>query len=155
MEKDIGARSSPAARVETYLWEQSHHGLRSLMGASSVCGGLSIRPASFASLIVNLLSHRDDSNGLSARASSCSANRIEWSSLAGYRRRHSREYPLVACSRNPAVLTLLYGIRYVEPLGRVLDTVVAECARGADSAPFEDTARAYRTVKCGRWSVLT
>jgi predicted HTH transcriptional regulator len=153
MEKDIGGTIfDQLARVETYLWNNTHHGM-TLAEASLQRVPVHEYPiAVIHELIVNLLAHRDYTNGLSSARVQLFSNRIEWVSPGGLPPGVTVENILSSqASRNPAILTILYEAGYVEAFGQGLDTVVAELRREGLAPPhFEDTGASFVVTVYGR-----
>src|SRR4029079_3589766 len=84
MEKDIGGTIfDQLTRVETYLWNNTHHGMTLADGSLQRVPVHEYPAAVIRELIVNLLAHRDYANGLSAARVQLFGNRIEWVSPGG------------------------------------------------------------------------
>ena len=153
MEKDIsGTIFDQLARVETYLWNNTHHGMTLAEGSLQRMPVHEYPSAVIRELIVNLLAHRDYTNGLSSARVQLFSNRIEWVSPGGLPPGVTVENILSSqASRNPAILTILYEAGYVEAFGQGLDTVVAELRREAMQPPlFEDTGASFIVAVYGR-----
>jgi ATP-dependent DNA helicase RecG len=153
MEKDIGGTIfDQLARVETYLWNNTHHGMTLAEGSLQRVPVHEYPAAVIRELIVNLLAHRDYANGLSSARVQLFGNRIEWVSPGGLPPGVTVENILSSqASRNPAILTILYEAGYVEAFGQGLDTVVAELRRESMQPPhFEDTGASFIVTVPGR-----
>jgi len=153
MEKDIGGTIfDQFARVETYLWNNTHHGMTLNEGSLQRVPVHEYPAAVIRELIVNLLAHRDYANGLSSARVQLFGNRIEWVSPGGLPPGVTVENILSSqASRNPAILTILYEAGYVEAFGQGLDTVVAELRREGMAPPhFEDTGASFIVSVSGR-----
>jgi len=153
LEKDIGGTIfDQLARVETYLWNNTHHGMTLADGSLQRVPVHEYPAAVIRELIVNLLAHRDYTNGLSAARVQLFSNRIEWVSPGGLPPGVTVENILTSqASRNPAILTILYEAGYVEAFGQGLDTVVAELRReGLQPPQFEDTGASFIVTVNGR-----
>lgn len=153
LEKDVGGTIfDQLARVETYLWNNTHHGMTLAEGSLQRVQVHEYPAAVIRELIVNLLAHRDYTNGLSAARVQLFGNRIEWVSPGGLPPGVTVENILSSqASRNPAILTILYEAGYVEAFGQGLDTVVAELRREGMQPPhFEDTGASFIVTVYGR-----
>jgi predicted HTH transcriptional regulator len=153
LEKDIGGTIfDQLARVETYLRNNTHHGMTLAEGSLQRVPVHEYPAAVIRELIVNLLAHRDYTNGLSSARVQLFSNRIEWVSPGGLPPGVTVENILSSqASRNPAILTILYEAGYVEAFGQGLDTVVAELRREAMQPPyFEDTGASFIVTVYGR-----
>jgi predicted HTH transcriptional regulator len=153
MEKDIGGTIfDQFARVETYLWNNTHHGMTLAEGNLQRVPVHEYPAAVIRELIVNLLAHRDYTSGLSSARVQLFGNRIEWVSPGGLPPGITVENILTSqASRNPAIVTILYEAGYVEAFGQGLDTVVAELRREGMAPPhFEDTGASFIVTVYGR-----
>lgn len=153
LEKDIGGTIfEQIERIETYLWANTHHGMR-LSETSSERQDVHQYPrAVIRELVVNMLAHRDYQNFRSAARVHLFRNRIEWISPGGLPAGVTVENILYAqASRNPAILSILYDARLVEAFGQGLDTVVATLRReGLQPPRFEDVGTFFIVAVAGR-----
>lgn len=128
------------ARVEEYLYKNTHH-------------GMTIRPGSFErieideyptvvlrELSVNMLAHRDYREIHTAARVQLFANHIEWMNPGGLPEGVTIDRLLVAQkSRNPVLFSILQEGGLIEGVGQGLDTVVAVLAREQMQPPqFQD-----------------
>ncbi|MFV9505457.1 MAG: ATP-binding protein [Oscillochloridaceae bacterium umkhey_bin13] len=141
IERNIGGTIfDQLARVEDYLFKNTHH-------------GMTIKPGSFErveideypavvmrELSVNMLAHRDYKEIHSAARVQLFANHIEWMNPGGLPEGVTIERLLVAQkSRNPMLFSILWESGLIEGVGQGLDTVVAVLAREQMQAPqFQD-----------------
>jgi ATP-dependent DNA helicase RecG len=153
LEKDIsGTIFDQIERIETYLWSNTHHGMR-LSETSSERQDVHQYPrAVIRELVVNMLGHRDYQNFRSAARVHLFRNRIEWISPGGLPPGVTVENILYAqASRNPAILSILYDAKLVEAFGQGLDTVVATLRReGLQPPKFEDVGTFFVATVAGR-----
>lgn len=153
LEKDIGGTIfDQLDRIETYLWANTHHGMR-LSETSSERQDVHQYPrAVIRELVVNMLGHRDYQNFRSASRVHLFRNRIEWISPGGLPPGVTIENILYAqASRNPAILSILYDAKLVEAFGQGLDTVVATLRReGMQPPTFEDVGTFFVATVMGR-----
>jgi predicted HTH transcriptional regulator len=153
LEKDIGGTLfDQLARVETYLWANTHHGM-TLSDSSFQRVEIHEYPrAVIRELCVNVLAHRDYTNFRSAARVQMFRNRIEWISPGGLPPGVTVENILFEqAARNPQILTILYEAGYVEAFGQGLDTVVAVLAHEGMTPPqFHDTGASFIVTVFGR-----
>jgi predicted HTH transcriptional regulator len=153
LEKDIGGTIfDQLARVEAYLWTNTHHGMTLTSGSLQRVPVHEYPQAVIRELIVNMLAHRDYTNGLSAARVQLFHNRIEWVSPGGLPPGVTVDNLLTSqASRNPMLLSILYEAGFVEAFGQGLDTVVAELKREGMQPPrFEDTGASFIATVFGR-----
>lgn len=153
LERDIGGTIfDQLARVETYLWTNTHHGMTLAEGSLQRVQVHEYPAAVIRELIVNMIAHRDYDNHMSAARVQLFRNRIEWISPGGLPIGVTVENILASqASRNPIILAILYDAGYVESFGQGLDTVVAELRREGMSPPrFEDTGSSFIVTVLGR-----
>lgn len=153
LEKDIGGTIfDQLARVEAYLWTNTHHGMTLTPGSLQRLPVHEYPQAVIRELIVNMLAHRDYTNGLSAARVQLFHNRIEWVSPGELPPGVTVDNLLTSqASRNPMLLTILYEAGFVEAFGQGLDTVVAELKREGMQPPhFEDTGASFIATVYGR-----
>lgn len=153
LEKDIGGTIfDQLARVETYLWTNTHHGM-TLSEISFQRVEIHEYPrAVIRELCVNVLAHRDYTNYRSAARVQLFRNRIEWISPGGLPPGVTVENILAEqAARNPQILSILYEAGYVEAFGQGLDTVVAVLAQEDMTPPrFHDTGASFIVTVFGR-----
>ncbi len=153
LEKDIsGTIFDQLARVEHYLWSNTHHGMTlRAEGLQRVPIHEYPQPV-LRELIVNMLAHRDYTNFQSAARVQMFRNRIEWISPGGLPPGITIENILTSqASRNPIILWALYVQGYGEAVGQGLDTVVKALQQdGLPSPRFEDTGAAFIVTVQGR-----
>jgi len=153
LEKDIGGTLfDQLARVETYLWTNTHHGM-TLSDSSFQRVEIHEYPrAVIRELCVNVLAHRDYTNFRSAARVQMFRNRIEWISPGGLPPGVTVENILFEqAARNPQILSILYEAGYVEAFGQGLDTVVAVLSHEGMTPPqFHDTGASFIVTVFGR-----
>lgn len=153
LEKDIGGTIfDQLARVESYLWTNTHHGM-TLSDSSFQRVEIHEYPrAVIRELCVNVLAHRDYTNFRSAARVQLFRNRIEWISPGGLPPGVTVENILAEqAARNPQILSILYEAGYVEAFGQGLDTVVAVLAHEDMTPPrFDDTGASFIVTVFGR-----
>ncbi len=153
LEKDIGGTIfDQLARVEAYLWNNTHHGMTlSETSFQRVEIHEYPRPV-IRELCVNMLAHRDYKNQLSSARVQLFRNRIEWISPGGLPPGITVENILFEqAARNRATLSVMYEAGYVESFGQGLDTVVAVLEREEMLAPkFHDTGASFIVTVYGR-----
>jgi predicted HTH transcriptional regulator len=153
LEKDIGGTLfDQLARVETYLWTNTHHGM-TLSDSSFQRVEIHEYPrAVIRELCVNVLAHRDYTNFRSAARVQMFRNRIEWISPGGLPPGVTVENILFEqAARNPQILSILYEAGYVEAFGQGLDTVVAVLSQESMTPPqFHDTGASFIVTVFGR-----
>jgi ATP-dependent DNA helicase RecG len=153
LEKDIGGTIfDQIARVEAYLWTNTHHGMTvDNTGAQRI--ELHEYPrVVIRELVVNMLAHRDYANALSASRVLLFRNRIEWLNPGGLPAGVTIKDILAAqAARNPIILSILYESGYVEAIGQGIDTVITVLSR-EDMAPprFEDTRSLFHVTVFGK-----
>jgi ATP-dependent DNA helicase RecG len=141
IERNIGGTIfDQLARVEEYLYKNTHH-------------GMTIRPGSFErveideypavvmrELSVNMLAHRDYREIHSAARVQLFANHVEWMNPGGLPEGVTIERLLIAQkSRNPVLFSILWESGLIEGVGQGLDTVVSVLAREQMQPPqFQD-----------------
>jgi ATP-dependent DNA helicase RecG len=153
LEKDLGGTIfDQIARVESYLWANTHHGM-TLNNTGPARIELHEYPREvIRELGVNMVAHRDYSNVISTSRVLLFRNRIEWSNPGGLPDGITIENMLKEqASRNPGILAILYDAGYVEAVGQGIDTVVAVLARTSMAPPlFQDTSNSFRVTVHGR-----
>ena len=153
LEKDIGGTIfDQLTRVESYLWNNIHHGMTLAKGSLQRIEVHEYPEAVIRELIVNLLVHRDYTNFQSAARVFLFRNRVEWISPGGLPEGITIENLLSSqATRNPMILSILYEAGYVEAIGQGLATVVAELNRMEMLPPrFEDTGSSFRVTVYGQ-----
>lgn len=153
LEKDIGGTIfEQLARVQTYLWTNTHHGMTLAKGSLQRTEVHEYPEPVVRELIVNMLAHRDYTNFYSATRVFLFRNRIEWFSPGGLLPGMTVENILSNQSaRNPVILRILYQAGYVEAIGQGLATVVAELKRADMVEPkFEDDGVSFRVTVFGQ-----
>lgn len=153
LERDIGGTIfEQLARVEAYLWTNTHHGMNLVEGSLQRSQVHEYPQAVIRELIVNMLAHRDYNNHMSSARIQLFRNRIEWISPGGLPPGVTVENILASqASRNPILLSILYDAGYVESFGQGLDTVVAELRReGLNPPHFNDTGQSFIVTVQGR-----
>jgi ATP-dependent DNA helicase RecG len=153
LEKDIGGTIfDQIARVETYLWTNTHHGMTiDNTGAQRI--ELHEYPrVIIRELVVNMLAHRDYANALSASRVLLFRNRIEWLNPGGLPAGVTIQDILAAqAARNPVILSILYESGYVEAIGQGIDTVVTVLRREDMTPPrFDDTGSFFHVTVFGK-----
>lgn len=153
LEKDIsGTIFDQLARVESYLWTNTHHGM-TLSETSFQRVEIHEYPrAVIRELCVNVLAHRDYTNFRSAARVQLFRNRIEWISPGGLPPGVTVDNILSEqAARNPQILSILYEAGYVEAFGQGLDTVVAVLGQEDMTPPrFDDTGASFIVTVFGR-----
>jgi ATP-dependent DNA helicase RecG len=152
LEKDIGGTIfDQIARVENYLWTNTHHGM-TLDSAGSARIELHEYPREvIRELGVNMVAHRDYGNVMSTSRVLLFRNRIEWSNPGGLPEGITVENMLKEqASRNPGILAILYDSGYVEAVGQGIDTVITVLDRASMAPPqFQDTGSSFRVTVHG------
>jgi len=153
LEKDIGGTIfDQIARVETYLWNNTHHGMTlDNRGAQRI--ELHEYPrVVIRELVVNMIAHRDYANTMSASRVMLFRNRIEWLNPGGLPAGVTIQDILAAqAARNPVVLSILYESGYVEAIGQGIDTVVTVLHReGMEPPRFADTGAFFWVTVFGK-----
>lgn len=158
LEKSIGGTIfSQIARVESYLWANTHHGM-TVVDRFERTELHEYPRVVLRELSVNMLAHRDYSNFLSAARVQLFRNRIEWLSPGGLPPGITVDNLLTEqASRNPVILSVLYEAGLVEAFGQGLDTVVTVLKREALTPPvFRDTGASFMVTVAGRpWELFT
>ncbi|HEU4327548.1 MAG TPA: ATP-binding protein [Roseiflexaceae bacterium] len=153
LEKDIGGTIfDQIARVENYLWLNTHHGM-TLDGSSSQRVEVHEYPrAVIRELGVNMIVHRDYANVHSASRVLLFRDRIEWTNPGGLPAGLTIQDILGAqAARNPVILSILYESGYVEAIGQGIDTVITVLHReGMQQPHFEDTGAFFRVMVYGK-----
>lgn len=153
LEKDIGSTIfDQLARVETYLWTNTHHGMTLNEGSFQRVEVHEYPQIVVRELCVNMLAHRDYTIHNAAARVMLLRNRIEWASPGGLPPQVTVENILnEQFSRNPAILSILYEAGYVEAFGQGLDTVVAVSKQeGLPPPTFKDTGASFIVTVYGR-----
>jgi predicted HTH transcriptional regulator len=153
LEKDIGGTIfDQLARVESYLWTNTHHGMTLNETSFQRVEVHEYPRVIIRELGVNMLAHRDYNNFLSAARVLYFRNRIEWVSPGGLPPGITIENLLAEqASRNPIILSILYEAGYVEAFGQGLDTVVAVLEHEQmPPAQFKDTGASFIVTVYGR-----
>jgi ATP-dependent DNA helicase RecG len=153
LEKDIsGTIFDQLLRVETYLWNNTHHGMTLSRESFQRVEVHEYPRAVIRELCVNMLAHRDYANFLSAARVQLFRDRIEWISPGGLPPGVTVENILAEqASRNPVILSILYESGYVEAFGQGLDTVVAVLSQEDLPPPhFHDTGASFIVTVQGR-----
>ncbi|MDQ5851792.1 MAG: hypothetical protein M3380_06895 [Chloroflexota bacterium] len=153
LEKDVGGTIfDQLARVETYLWTNTHHGMTVPPGTFERVEIHEYPQIVIRELCVNMLAHRDYTINVSAARVMLFKNRIEWASPGGLPPGVTVDNILnEQNSRNPLILTILYEAGYVEAFGQGLDTVVTVLQEEGLSPPtFRDTGSTFIVTAFGR-----
>jgi len=153
LEKDIGGTIfDQLARVESYLWDNIHHGMTLSESSFKRVEVHEYPRAVIRELGVNMVAHRDYKNFRSAGRVQLFRNRIEWISPGGLPPGITVENILAEqAPRNPVIMTILYEAGYVEAFGQGLDTVVAVLQQEGHPPPkFEDTGASFIVTVLGR-----
>jgi ATP-dependent DNA helicase RecG len=153
LEKDIGGTIfDQLARVEAYLWANTHHGMTLSDNSFQRVEIHEYPRAVVRELCVNVLAHRDYTNFRSAARVQLFRNRTEWISPGGLPPGVTVENILAEqAARNPQILSILYEAGYVEAFGQGLDTVVAVLAQEEMTPPrFHDTGASFIVTVFGR-----
>jgi predicted HTH transcriptional regulator len=153
LEKDIGGTIfDQLARVEAYLWTNTHHGMTLSDNSFQRVEIHEYPRAVIRELCVNVLAHRDYTNFRSAARVQMFRNRIEWISPGGLPPGVTVENILAEqAARNPQILSILYEAGYVEAFGQGLDTVVAVLGQEEMTPPrFHDTGASFIVAVFGR-----
>jgi ATP-dependent DNA helicase RecG len=153
LEKDIGGTIfDQLARVETYLWTNTHHGMTLTEGTLQRKPVHEYPQPVIRELIVNMLAHRNYTDYHSAARVQLFRNRIEWVSPGGLPPGITVDNILTSqASRNPVVLSALYLQGYGEAVGQGLDTVVKVLKNeGLPPPRFEDTGASFMVTVQGR-----
>ncbi len=153
LEKNVGGTIfDQIARVEEYLWRNTHHGM-TLTEQSSQRVELHEYPrAVIRELGVNMLAHRDYTISGSAARVQLFSNRIEWISPGGLPPGVTVDNLLDSqAARNAVILSVLFEAGYVEAFGQGLDTVVDVLKQEQLPEPgFRDVGAAFIVTVFGR-----
>ncbi|NTV99964.1 MAG: hypothetical protein HGA19_01525 [Oscillochloris sp.] len=153
LEKDIGGTIfDQITRVESYLWNNIHHGM-TLDSSSSQRIELHEYPrVAIRELVVNMIAHRDYANVMASARAMLFRNRIEWINPGGLPAGVTiKDILAVQAARNPVILSVLYESGYVEAIGQGIDTVVTVLEREEMEPPrFEDTGSFFRASIFGK-----
>jgi predicted HTH transcriptional regulator len=156
LEKDIGGTLfEQFARVENYLWTNTHHGM-TLTERSSVRVEVHQYPrVVLRELTINVLAHREYHNFHASARVQLFRDRIEWVSPGGLPAGVTVENLLIAqFSRNPTIVRVLYDAGLVEEFGQGIDTVVATLRReGLEEPDFTDAGTFFQVGVRGRPAV--
>lgn len=153
LEKDVGGTVfDQLARVETYLWTNTHHGMTLGSGSFQRVEVHEYPQIVVRELCVNMLAHRDYLNFQSAARVMLFRNRIEWTNPGGLPPNVTVDNILnEQSSRNPTILSILFEAGYVEAFGQGLDTVVAVLKQEGLTPPtFKDTGASFIVSVYGR-----
>lgn len=152
LEKVGGTIFDQLARIETYLWTNTHHGMTLVPGKFERVEVHSYPQIAIRELCVNMLGHRDYTIHASAGRVMLFKNRIEWASPGGLPPGVTIDNILnEQHSRNPLVLDLLYDAGFVEAFGQGLNTVFAVMETDGLPAPtFLDTGSSFIVTAFGR-----
>lgn len=153
LEKDIGGTVfDQLARVETYLWTNTHHGMTLSEEQLQRVPVHEYPRAVIRELIVNMLAHRDYTNVQSVARVQKFRDRIEWVSPGSLPPGITVDNILAEqASRNPVLLSILYEAGYGEGVGQGLDTVVATLHQeGLKPPQFYDTGASFIVTVAGR-----
>ena len=153
LEKSIGGTIfEQLARVEDYLWKNTHHGMTLSLNSLQRVEVHEYPRAVIRELGVNMVAHRDYSIYGSAARVQLFRNRIEWVSPGGLPPGLTVENLLYEQRpRNPHMLRVLYEAGYVEAFGQGLDTVVAVLRDERMVPPeFCDTGASFIATVYGR-----
>jgi predicted HTH transcriptional regulator len=153
LDKDIGGTIfDQLARVETYLWTNTHHGMTVPSGSFERVEIHEYPQIVIRELCVNMLAHRDYTINASAARVMQFKNRIEWASPGSLPPGVTVENILnEQHSRNPLILSIMYDSGYVEAFGQGLDTVVTVLQDEGLSPPtFQDTGSTFIVTAFGR-----
>jgi predicted HTH transcriptional regulator len=152
LEKVGGTIFDQLARIEAYLWTNTHHGMTLVPGKFERVEVHSYPQIAIRELCVNMLAHRDYTIHASAGRVMLFRNRIEWASPGGLPPGVTVDNILnEQHSRNPLVLDLLYDAGFVEAFGQGLDTVFAVMAEeGLPTPTLHDTGSSFIVTAFGR-----
>jgi len=152
LEKDIGGSIvDQLARVETYLWNNTHHGMTLAKNSLQRIELHEYPQAVIRELIVNMLVHRDYMDFRAASRVFLFRNRIDWISPGGLPDGVTVDNILSSqAARNPVILSILYEAGYVEAIGQGLATVVAALQRAEMVQPrFVDNGANFTVTVYG------
>jgi ATP-dependent DNA helicase RecG len=152
LEKVGGTIFDQLARIEAYLWTNTHHGMTLVPGKFERVEVHSYPQVAIRELCVNMLAHRDYTIHASAGRVMLFKNRIEWASPGGLPPGVTIDNILnEQHSRNPLVLDLLYDAGFVEAFGQGLDTVFAVMEEeGLPTPTLRDTGSSFIVTAFGR-----
>lgn len=153
LEKNIGGTIfEQIARVESYLWTNTHHGMTlDNTGAQRI--ELHEYPrVVIRELVVNMIAHRDYATAMSASRVILFRDRIEWLNPGGLPAGITiNDIRAVHAARNPIIVSILYEAGYVEAIGQGIDTVITVLARQSMEPPrFEDTGTFFQVAVFGK-----
>jgi ATP-dependent DNA helicase RecG len=153
LEKGIGGTIfQQLARLEDYLWKNTHHGMTLIANSMQRLEVHEYPPPVIRELGVNMVAHRDYALYTSVARVQLFRNRIEWISPGGLPAGLTVENILAEQRpRNPNIMRVLYEAGYVEAFGQGLDTVVATLRQELMVPPnFKDTGASFIVTVYGR-----
>ncbi len=153
LEKGIGGTIfEQLARVEAYLWNNSHHGMTIASDSFQRVEVHQYPQIVIRELGVNMLAHRDYVHAQAAARVMLFGDRIEWVSPGGLPPGITIENLLEEqAPRNHIVLSMLYEAGYMEGFGQGLDTVVTVLRTEGMRLPiFRDTGASFIVTVYGR-----
>lgn len=153
IEKEIsGTIFDQLARVEGYLWTNTHHGMRVSPTSFQRIEAHEYPRTALRELSINMVAHRDYTNFRSAARVQLFKNRIEWLSPGGLPPGITVENILdEQAARNPVILNALFESGWGEGFGLGLNTVVATLATEEMPPPlFRDTGASFIVTMFGR-----
>ncbi len=153
LEKGIdGTIFEQLTRVETYLWNNIHHGMTLAPNSLQRVEEHEYPQVVIRELLVNLLAHRDYAQAAAAARVMLFRDRIEWVSPGGLPPGITIENLLdEQAPRNPIILSILYEAGFMEGFGQGLNTVVEVLKREQLPAPiFRDTGTSFIVTVYGR-----
>lgn len=152
-EKGIGGTIfEQLARVEAYLWTNTHHGMTVASDSFQRVEINEYPQIVIRELGVNMLAHRDYVHAQAAARVMLFGDRIEWVSPGGLPPGITVENLLEEqAPRNHIILSRLYEAGYMEGFGQGLDTVVTVLKRENMRPPvFRDTGASFIVTVYGR-----
>lgn len=153
LDKGIGGTIfEQLARVEAYLWNNTHHGMTVASDSFQRVEVHEYPQIVIRELGVNMLAHRDYVHAQAAARVMLFGDRIEWVSPGGLPPGITIENLLEEqAPRNHIVLSMLYEAGYMEGFGQGLDTVVTVLKNEGMRLPvFRDTGASFIVTVYGR-----
>lgn len=147
-----GAIFDQLTQVETYLWNNVHHGMTLAPNSLQRVEEHEYPQVVIRELLVNLLAHRDYAQTAAAARVMLFRDRIEWVSPGGLPPGITIENLLdEQAPRNPIILSILYEAGFMEGFGQGLNTVVEVLKREQLPPPiFRDTGTSFIVTVYGR-----
>jgi ATP-dependent DNA helicase RecG len=153
LDKGIGGTIfEQLARVEAYLWNNTHHGMTVASDSFQRIEVHEYPQIVIRELGVNMLAHRDYVHAQAAARVMLFGDRIEWVSPGGLPPGITVDNLLEEqAPRNHIVLSMLYEAGYMEGFGQGLDTVVTVLKNEGIRPPvFRDTGASFIVTVYGR-----